>query len=151
MPYALFGLALGLRFVLNNFGKNLTKKIPKIEFVPFLLLAVATTALASTALGAWLSGMLSTVIGWGCDLIGQIPNLPTPSVTMVASVVFVLVALAAIGDLADGEPDGIAKTAVIVLPFLLLAATGPLAEGATGLFDTLVTIGGDTIMGLIGR
>ena len=151
MPYALFGLALGLRWVFNNFGKRITNKIPKSEFIPFALLAVATTALASTGLGQWLSDTLGTVIGWGCDLIGQIPNLPTPSVTMVASILFALVALAAIGDLADGQPNGIAQTAVILLPFLLLTATGPLAQGATGLFDTIATIGGDTLMGLIGR
>lgn len=152
MPYAVCALALGLRWVVGNFGKKATGKAGKTVtgFVKLGLLAIFSMTLANTGIGVWISNLIRTVAGWGTDLFASVTGVSI-SVSLIASIVFALVALAGIGNLIDGEPDGIVKTAVVLLPFLALAATGPLVDSSAGLFEAVSNAGGNALTNLIGR
>lgn len=114
-----------------------------IEFVPFTLLAIATMTLADTAVGRWLTAPVEWVLQFPAGWMGT-------STAVLAGVAFALMALAAILDLLDLKPDGVAKTAVIVLPFLVLIATGPIADAGSGLFERVNQAGTAAMSAIVG-
>ncbi|PSK83051.1 hypothetical protein CLV63_14117 [Murinocardiopsis flavida] len=88
----------------------------------FAFALIAGSAISLTFLGEWAGGLLAGLAG----LLGA----PAAAVGVIA--LFFLVGAAA--DLADGKPDGFARTSALVLP-TLLTATG----GALGLYGTQAT------------
>lgn len=145
MPWIACALAFGLYYVVVRYLPSRLSRVTGISFVPFALLAIGTMTLADTVVGVWVSNyLIEPVLG----LVGSPLGL---SAALLAGVAFVLIALAAVFDLIDLKPDGIAKTAVIVLPFLALAAVGPIADAGAGLFDAVSESGSEALTAVVGQ
>lgn len=144
MSYIAAALALGLYVVWNKYAPRKLKSFKGSGFVPFALLAIGVTTLANTIIVTWpVANVVAPIFGWVGGWFGV-------SGATVAGVVFVLLAIAALLDiLNDFDPEGIAMTAVIVLPVLALVAVGPLAAAGSGLFDSISEAGSQALTNLV--
>lgn len=145
MSWIACALAFGLYYVVRKYLPRRLSHMPGVAFVPFALLAIGTMTLADTIVGVWASTyLIEPVLGFLGGFVGI-------SAALVAGVAFVLVTIAAVFDLIDLKPEGIAKTAVMVLPFLALVAVGPVADAGAGLFDAVSSTGAGALTNLVGR
>lgn len=150
VPYITAVLAFVLYYATHKRLPNRLRRIRYIEFIPFFLLAIGTSTLAATTLGDRLAAwFLGAPLGWLGQLIGVIPTVPAVTGAVVATVALVAIVVLAVFDLLDLRPDGIAKTAVIVGPFLALVAIGPVAGGASGVFDAVAGAGANALPALV--
>lgn len=141
MGYLVAVAAFGLWTVLK---RKMTGRIAmRLWFVPPALLLIGSASLANTGLGAWVAGLVGTVIGWPAGLVGV-------SGTLAVGVVALLLLIATALDLKDRNADGIAKTGLIMLPILAIAAAGPLFDAGAGLFDQVANAGQSGLTSLIG-
>lgn len=150
MSYVACMLAFGLRFVWNKYQPRMAGRIPYVAFFPFVLLAIGTMTLANTRVGSWIATAMQAVLGWIGSVAGGVIGVSI-SASMLASILFALLAIAAIFDLLDLRPDGIAQTAAIALPFLAYAAVGPFATAGAGLFEAVSSSGTDALMHMVGQ
>lgn len=146
MSYVNAALALGLMYVVRKYllpnrqvNRMAKGRSDKLEFIPFALLLIAMSTLANSGLGRWVATQaLAPLFGWVGGWAGV-------SGAVAATVALALIALAAGCDLIDLEPNGVAKTAVMVLPFLALISVGPVAGFTNDLFGA-VSDGGTQMM-----
>lgn len=145
MSWIACALAFGLYYVVKRYLPRRLSRTPGVSFVPFALLAIGTVTLADTVVGVWASTyLIEPVLGFLGGFVGV-------SAALLAGVAFVLLTVAAVFDLIDLNPEGIAKTAVLVLPFLALVAVGPFAAAGSGLFDAVANTGAGALTNLVGQ
>lgn len=144
MPYVAAGLAFGLFYLFKQRLPRAASRMPYVQFLWYLALAAGTIILATTQVGDWVSGVVAGAAGWIGGLVGV-------DGAILVTAVFVLLAGAAVFDLVDGKVEGIAKTGIIVLPFLALVSAGPVAGAASELFAVVSSGATDPLLALVGQ
>lgn len=123
-------VAGGLFLALRKLAERLQgrKLFERLWWLPFALLSLAVWAFAYAPLPfGWgtPAGLLGTIVKWVLQWPGSWIGV---SASLIATVVLiVLLGFAAVDLFSDKKPDGIAKTAVYVIPILALVAGGSVA------------------------
>ncbi|EIF01241.1 hypothetical protein [Saccharomonospora glauca] len=108
--------------------------------VPVILLFLTSTSLAVSPPVGWLMGKVADLLGsFGLSAAG----------TAALTIVVLLVAL--VLDLMDKKPDGVAKTALIVIPLLAVIASGPVGDAVRNVNDGVARMGTNVISTVTGE
>lgn len=139
------GLFLFLRHLITplaNHGK--VKKV--LWWVPYALLVLGVCALMLAPIpftDVSIAQGLAYVASWLFGLLGSAIGAPAAAIGGVA--LFILIVAALVDLIKDQKPDGIAKTAVFLLPVLALVAAGPIAANILDFTHSIGQVGPDVV------
>lgn len=102
--------------------------------IPPVLLFIGVSSLVWAPI-PWFDTTLASMAGTVLSkVLGLIPGLP---VGVAAAVAILALLIAAVFDLSDKHPDGWAKTAILVVPFLAVIGTGPIPTAVQQFTNTV--------------